>query len=63
MVYLGNHRVRSQEGWFLIPVPSLILICEQVFPEITLHVVPDAGHSSREPGIAKLLVEVCTLEI
>lgn len=30
----------------------------QVFPELTLHIVPDAGHSSREPGIAKLLVEV-----
>ena len=34
----------------------------QVFPEITLHIVPDAGHSSREPGIAKLLVEVCGLD-
>jgi len=34
----------------------------QVFPEITLHIVPDAGHSSREPGIAKLLTEVCTLD-
>ena len=32
----------------------------QVWPEITLHIVPDAGHSSREPGIAKLLVEVST---
>jgi len=30
---------------------------KKVFPEITLHIVPDAGHSSREPGIAKLLVE------
>ncbi|KAF9468032.1 proline iminopeptidase [Collybia nuda] len=28
-----------------------------IFPELTLHVVPDAGHSSREPGISKLLVE------
>ncbi|KAI0777157.1 proline iminopeptidase [Irpex lacteus] len=28
------------------------------WPELTLHIVPDAGHSSREPGIAKLLVEV-----
>lgn len=34
----------------------------QVFPEITLHIVPDAGHSSREPGIEKLLVEVCGLD-
>ncbi|KAF9048665.1 prolyl aminopeptidase serine peptidase [Panaeolus papilionaceus] len=30
---------------------------KKVFPESTLHIVPDAGHSSREPGIAKLLVE------
>ena len=29
----------------------------KVFPEAELHIVPDAGHSSREPGIAKLLVE------
>ncbi|KAG7451222.1 proline iminopeptidase [Guyanagaster necrorhizus] len=30
---------------------------KKVWPEIELHIVPDAGHSSREPGIAKLLVE------
>jgi len=30
---------------------------KKVWPEMTLHIVPDAGHSSREPGIAKLLVE------
>lgn len=30
---------------------------KKVWPEITLHIVPDAGHSSREPGIARLLVE------
>jgi len=30
---------------------------KKVFPEITLHIVPDAGHSSFETGIAKLLVE------
>ncbi|KAL1675866.1 Alpha/Beta hydrolase protein [Schizophyllum commune] len=30
---------------------------KKVFPEIELHIVPDAGHSAREPGIAKLLVE------
>ena len=33
---------------------------KKVWPEIDLHIVPDAGHSSREPGIAKLLVEVGT---
>ncbi|KAG6901793.1 hypothetical protein C0995_007819 [Termitomyces sp. Mi166 len=31
---------------------------KKAFPEAELHIVPDAGHSSREPGIAKLLVEV-----
>ncbi|KAK7690900.1 hypothetical protein QCA50_006002 [Cerrena zonata] len=30
---------------------------KKVWPEVTLHVVPDAGHSSREPGIEKLLVQ------
>ncbi|KAG6834220.1 hypothetical protein H0H93_011083, partial [Arthromyces matolae] len=30
---------------------------KKVFPELELHIVPDAGHSSRETGIAKLLVE------
>ncbi|KAF9267825.1 proline iminopeptidase [Marasmius fiardii PR-910] len=30
---------------------------KKAWPEITLEIVPDAGHSSREPGIAKLLVE------
>ncbi|KAG7089504.1 hypothetical protein E1B28_011183 [Marasmius oreades] len=30
---------------------------KKVWPEISLEIVPDAGHSSREPGIAKLLVE------
>ncbi|THH14269.1 hypothetical protein EW146_g6042 [Bondarzewia mesenterica] len=31
---------------------------KKVWPEITLHIVPDAGHSSREPGTSKLLVQV-----
>ncbi|ETW83268.1 epoxide hydrolase [Heterobasidion irregulare TC 32-1] len=30
---------------------------KKVWPEITLHIVPDAGHSSREPGTSKLLVQ------
>ncbi|TBU49814.1 proline iminopeptidase [Dichomitus squalens] len=30
---------------------------KKVWPEVTLHIVPDAGHSSREPGTAKLLVK------
>jgi len=27
------------------------------WPEITLNIVPDAGHSSREPGTSELLVQ------
>jgi len=38
--------------------PTSAWALKQVWPEITLHIVPDAGHSSREPGITKLLVEV-----
>ncbi|KAJ4477279.1 proline iminopeptidase [Lentinula aciculospora] len=30
---------------------------KKVWPELELHIVPDAGHSSREVGIAKLLVD------
>jgi len=30
---------------------------KKVFPELTLHIVPDAGHSSREAGTSKLLLE------
>lgn len=30
---------------------------KKVWPEITLHIVPDAGHSSREPGTSKMLVQ------
>jgi len=30
---------------------------KKVWPEITLHIVPDAGHSSSQPGTAKLLVQ------
>ncbi|KAI0316053.1 proline iminopeptidase [Amylostereum chailletii] len=30
---------------------------KKAWPEITLHIVPDAGHSSREPGTQKLLVQ------
>ncbi|KAG1729618.1 Alpha/Beta hydrolase protein [Suillus paluster] len=30
---------------------------KRAWPEITLHIIPDAGHSSREPGIEKKLVE------
>ncbi|KAM5538507.1 hypothetical protein V8D89_007840 [Ganoderma adspersum] len=30
---------------------------KKIWPELTLHIVPDAGHSSREPGTSKLLVK------
>ncbi|KAJ6576580.1 proline iminopeptidase [Mycena vulgaris] len=30
---------------------------KKVWPELTLHIVPDAGHSSREKGTAELLVQ------
>lgn len=30
---------------------------KKAWPEITLHIIPDAGHSSRETGTAKKLVE------
>ncbi|TDL19906.1 proline iminopeptidase [Rickenella mellea] len=30
---------------------------KKVWPEIELHIIPDAGHSSREPGTSKKLVE------
>jgi proline iminopeptidase len=30
---------------------------KKVFPEVTLHIVPDAGHSAHEPGTTMLLVE------
>lgn len=31
---------------------------KKAFPELTLHIVSDAGHSSWEKGITKLLVQV-----
>ncbi|KAL0569784.1 hypothetical protein V5O48_012176 [Marasmius crinis-equi] len=37
--------------------PTTAWELKKVWPEITLHIVPDAGHTSTEPGIAKLLVE------
>ncbi|KAI0279698.1 proline iminopeptidase [Russula aff. rugulosa BPL654] len=37
--------------------PTTAWALKKVWPEITLHIVPDAGHSSRELGITKLLVE------
>ena len=34
---------------------------KKVWPEIELVIIPDAGHSSREVGIEKALVEVCII--
>jgi hypothetical protein len=41
--------------------PTTACALKKVWPEITLHIVADAGHSSRELGITKLLVEVTAL--
>jgi hypothetical protein len=38
--------------------PTTAWELKKVWPEIALHIVPDAGHSSREVGITKHLVEV-----
>ncbi|KAG5645925.1 hypothetical protein DXG03_004714 [Asterophora parasitica] len=42
---------------FCVTKATTAYALKKVFPEIDLHIVPDAGHSSREVGIAKLLVE------
>ncbi|KAG2149115.1 proline iminopeptidase [Suillus bovinus] len=34
---------------------------KRAWPEITLHIIPDAGHSSHEPGIEKKLVEAADI--
>ncbi|KIK35180.1 hypothetical protein CY34DRAFT_812370 [Suillus luteus UH-Slu-Lm8-n1] len=34
---------------------------KRAWPEITLHIIPDAGHSSREPGIERKLVEAADI--
>ena len=60
--YLDDYGTCSEEGELsnLVFLSfSLTLFSVQVFPELELHIVPDAGHSAREPGISKLLVEVC----
>lgn len=31
---------------------------KKAWPELTLHIVPDAGHSAREPATSRLLVQV-----
>jgi len=31
----------------------------QKLPDAEFHVVPDAGHSNKEPGVQTLLVEAC----
>jgi hypothetical protein len=40
------------------PQATTAYALKKAWPEITLHIVSDAGHSSREPGTTKLLVEV-----
>lgn len=48
----------STERRVWLPQATTAYALKKVWPEITLHIVPDAGHSSREPGTAKLLVKV-----
>ena len=38
--------------------PTTAYALKKAWPEITLHIVPDAGHSSRELSTTKLLIEV-----
>ncbi|KAF7977494.1 hypothetical protein HWV62_3456 [Athelia sp. TMB] len=46
---LGNARNRQDA--------TTAYALKKSWPELTLHIVPDAGHSSREPGTTKKLVE------
>jgi len=46
------------QGRFDVVCPATTAYAlKKVFPELTLHIVPDAGHSASEPGTAKRLVE------
>ncbi len=50
-------------SWFFKASASRACTCNkfpfiQAFPEAEFHIVPDAGHSARETGTTKLLVEV-----
>ncbi|KAG5722983.1 Proline iminopeptidase [Termitomyces sp. T112] len=46
-----------QGRWDVVCPATTAYALKKVFPELELHIVPDAGHSSRESGTAKLLVE------
>ncbi|KAF9268530.1 proline iminopeptidase [Marasmius fiardii PR-910] len=46
-----------QGRYDIVCPPTTAWELKKVWPEITLHIVPDAGHSSGEPGIEKLLIE------
>ena len=70
IVVQGRYDVVCPVGSLLHVLRLSLTLCAQAttayalkkaWPEITLHIVPDAGHSSREPGTAKLLVEVCVV--
>lgn len=52
----GKYWYRNADGEHWTDLQRSLLM--KVFPEAELHIIPDAGHSSREPGIAKKLVEV-----
>ncbi|KAL0579608.1 hypothetical protein V5O48_002380 [Marasmius crinis-equi] len=46
-----------QGRYDLVCPPVTAWDLKKVWPEITLHIVPGAGHASNEPGIEKLLLE------
>ncbi|KAG2362579.1 proline iminopeptidase [Suillus spraguei] len=55
------------QGRYDVVCPVCRYLCDycmgmkRAWPEITLHIIPDAGHSSREPGIEKKLVEAADI--
>jgi len=59
------HRIRQiptvivQGRYDMVCPPSTAVELAQAWPEATLHLVPDAGHSAMEPGTRRLLVAAC----
>jgi proline iminopeptidase len=48
-----------QGRYDMVCPPSTAVDLVQAWPEATLHLVPDAGHSAMEPGTRRLLVAAC----
>ncbi|KAF8260022.1 proline iminopeptidase [Lactarius quietus] len=49
--------IAVQGRYDVVCPPTTAYALKKAWPEITLHIVPDAGHSSREPSTTKLLIE------